>query len=245
MIASCLTPYGPGLLAYDVDVARNTQIAQYINEWNSPDFHSLMAVLVYCVPLVVLVACLRTRRLPVLEGSLAAFLFVEALRTQRLVDLPHGGRRRVGGAAPGPGALGGDGAALGRWRTRRAAPSSSSPPRRYPAGTVVADAAGAGLRLPELAPRPDLHASTRGATTRSPATGPPSWTGARTSSRAHVLTEFFAVTDLTTNPDPILAAYHVSYVVWAPRTPLAEYLSHDPRWHVVDRTTVALVFARR
>ena len=61
----------------------------------------------------------------------------------------------------------------------------------------------------------------------------------------NVLTEFFAITNLTTDPDPILAAYHVSYVVWAPGTPLAEYLSHDPRWHVVDRTAVALVFARR
>ena len=42
-----------------------------------------------------------------------------------------------------------------------------------------------------------------------------------------MLTEFFAVTDLTTNPDPVLSAYHVSYVVWAPRTPLALYLAHD------------------
>ena len=31
-----------------------------------------------------------------------------------------------------------------------------------------------------------------------------------------VLTEFMAVTNLTTNPDPVLSAYHVSYVVWAP-----------------------------
>ena len=60
-----------------------------------------------------------------------------------------------------------------------------------------------------------------------------------------VLTEFMAVTNLTTNPDPVLSAYHVSYVVWAPRTPLAQYLAHDSRWHVVDRTSVALVFARR
>ena len=60
-----------------------------------------------------------------------------------------------------------------------------------------------------------------------------------------VLTEFFAVSDLTTNPDPVLAAYHVDYVVWAPDTPLSEYLLRDTRWHVVDRTTVALVFARR
>jgi hypothetical protein len=53
------------------------------------------------------------------------------------------------------------------------------------------------------------------------------------------------VKNLTTNPDPVLSASHVSYVVWAPDTPLALYLDHDPRWHVVDRTPVALVFARR
>ncbi len=39
-----------------------------------------------------------------------------------------------------------------------------------------------------------------------------------------VLTQFFAVSDLTTNPDPILSAAHVRYVVWAPGTPLSEYL---------------------
>jgi hypothetical protein len=43
----------------------------------------------------------------------------------------------------------------------------------------------------------------------------------------------------------VLSAYHVDYVVWAPKTPLAEYLLRDPRWQVVDRTSVALVFARR
>ncbi len=60
-----------------------------------------------------------------------------------------------------------------------------------------------------------------------------------------VLTEFMAVTNLTTNPDPVLSGSHVAYVVWAPHTPLALYLARDPRWHVVDRTPVALVFARR
>ena len=60
-----------------------------------------------------------------------------------------------------------------------------------------------------------------------------------------MLTEFFAVTDMTTDPDPILSAYHVSYVVWAPHTALSEYLSHDSRWKVVDRSAVAVVFGRR
>ena len=84
LIASCITPYGPGLLAYDFGVSRNGQIAQYISEWSSPNFHSVMTLLVYCVPLAVLVACVWTRRIPLLEGTLGVLLFVEALQTQRL-----------------------------------------------------------------------------------------------------------------------------------------------------------------
>ena len=155
-IASCLTPYGPGLLAYDVDVARNTQIAQYIDEWNSPDFHSLMVVLVYCVPLVVLVACLRTRRLPVLEGSLAAILFVEALRSQRVVIYLMVVAVGLAALLPARAALGGDGPALGRCRPRGVRDRHRRRPLG-PRGHGVADGAGAGVRLPELAARPDLH----------------------------------------------------------------------------------------
>jgi hypothetical protein len=59
-----------------------------------------------------------------------------------------------------------------------------------------------------------------------------------------VLTEFFDITNLTIGPDPVLRTYHVRYVVWAPHTALSEFLLHDPRWHVVDRTAVAWVFAR-
>ena len=58
-----------------------------------------------------------------------------------------------------------------------------------------------------------------------------------------VLTQFFDVMNLTTDPDPILSAYHVDYVVWAPHTSLSLYLARDPLWRVVDRTGVALVFA--
>jgi hypothetical protein len=66
VLASCLTPYGPGLLAYDVAVSRNGQIARYITEWNSPNFHSVTTLVLYCVPLAVLVVCIWTRRLPLL-----------------------------------------------------------------------------------------------------------------------------------------------------------------------------------
>jgi hypothetical protein len=60
-----------------------------------------------------------------------------------------------------------------------------------------------------------------------------------------VLTEFFDVGDVSVNPDPILSRYHVDYVVWARGTSLYQYLVHDPRWEVVDRTGPAVVFARR
>ena len=39
VVAACINPYGPHLLAYDLGVARDPQIAQSISEWNSPDFH--------------------------------------------------------------------------------------------------------------------------------------------------------------------------------------------------------------
>jgi hypothetical protein len=42
-----------------------------------------------------------------------------------------------------------------------------------------------------------------------------------------------------------LSRYHVDYVVWAPRTSLYQFLIHDSRWKVVDRTGPAVVFARR
>ena len=242
LVASCVTPYGPGLLLYDVGVSTNGQIGQYISEWNSPDFHSLAVALVYLVPLVVLVACVRNRHLLVLEGSLAAVLFVEALRTQRLViylmvvaaglaaTLPTREwdpvMRKLGGAAFAVAGI----VCLAAPAVPAGAVSSSLPvqafndlrahPGRIFTEYTWGDYSIARHRATFVDGRTDLF-------------------------EGSVLTEFFAITNLTTNPDPVLSAYHVAYVVWAPATPLAEYLQRDPRWHVVDRTPVALVFARR
>ena len=243
LAASCITPYGPGLLAYDIGVAGNSQIARYIDEWNSPNFHSFMVVLVYCVPLAVLVACIRRRRIPVLEGSLAAALFVEALRTQRLVV----------------------------YLMVVVAGLAASLPARPPWGTTARRWAGGGLVVFAIfiLAAPSVPAGTVSPTLPvqafdylgarhgrifteytwgdySIARHRATFADGRTDLfEGEVLTEFFAVTNLTTDPDPILSAYHVSYVVWAPDTALSEYLSHDPRWRVVDRSAVAEVFARR
>jgi hypothetical protein len=242
LLASCVTPYGPGLLAYDIGVSTNGQIGQYIDEWNSPDFHSLAVALVFLIPLVVLVACIRNRRLPVLEGTLGAVLFVEALRTQRLViylmvvaaglaaTLPvrewNPLLRKFGGAAfavVGILCLAAPGVAAGTVSSSvpvQAFDYLSTHPGRIFTEYTWGDYSIARHRATFVDGRTDLF-------------------------EGSVLTEFFDITDLTTNPDTVLSAYHVDYVVWAPKTPLAEYLLRDPRWQVVDRTSVALVFARR
>jgi hypothetical protein len=243
VLASCITPYGPGLLAYDAAVSRNGQIAQYINEWGSPDFHSVMTLLVYCVPLAVLVACIWTRRIPLLELSLGVLLFVEAIQTQRLavylVIVAAGLAATLPARAP--------------WGTRArlwaggglvilSAVILAIP--AVPAGQVASSQPVAAFNYLSAHPGRIFTQYTWGdySVARHRAT----FVDGRTDLfEGRVLTEFMAVKNLTTNPDPVLSASHVSYVVWAPDTPLALYLDHDPRWHVVDRTPVALVFARR
>ena len=243
LVASCITPYGPGLLAYDLGVSTNGQIGKYISEWNSPDFHSPMVLLVYLVPLAVLVGCLLARRVPVLEGTLVALLFVDALRTQRLVDYLMIVAVGVASVLPvrrtwsttarrwaGAGMLVGAVAIL-------ATPS-------VPAGTVAADQPVRAFDYLSGHPGRIFTEYTWGdySIARHRAT----FADGRTDLfEGPVLTTFMAITNMTTNPEPVFTAYHVRYVVWAPNTPLSIYLSHDRRWHVVDRTSVALVFARR
>jgi hypothetical protein len=243
VVASCVTPYGPGLLAYDFAVSRNGQIGQYIVEWNSPNFHSVMTLLVYCVPLALLVACIWTRRIPLLEASLGLFLFVEALQAERLdmylVVVAAGLAATLPARAP--------------W---------GSTARRWAGGGLVALAIVV-LAIPAVPAGSVASSQPIGAfnylATRSGrifteytwgdysiARHRATFVDGRTDLfEGQVLTEFMAVTNVTSDPDPVLSAYDVSYVVWAPHTPLALYLAHDSRWRVVDTTHVALVFARR
>ena len=243
VLASCITPYGPGLLAYDVAVSRNGQIAHDISEWNSPNFHSGLTLLLYCIPLAVLVVCIWTRRMPLLEISVGLFLFVEAIQTQRLVVyllvVAAGAAATLPARAP--------------WGTRA---------RRWaggglvvlaivilaipavPAGQVASTQPVAAFNFLRAHPGRIFTQYTWGdySVARHRAT----FVDGRTDLfEGEVLTEFMAVTNLTTNPDPVLSASHVDYVVWAPHTPLTLYLARDPRWRVADRTSVAVVFARR
>jgi hypothetical protein len=242
LVVTGVTPYGYGLVTYDVGVTRNGQIAQYILEWNSPDFHSFMVLLAYVLPLAVLVLCIRNRRIPVLEGTLGAALFVEALRTQRLVIYLM--VVAVGLAASLP-----------------ARPAWSTTARRWAgAGLVVMGIAIlAAPSVPAGSVSPTLPVGAFDYLSPHPGRIFTEYTWGDYSIARHratfvdgrtdlfdgpVLTEFFDITNLSIDPDPVLRSYDVDYVVWAPGTAVSEFLSHDARWHVVDRTAVAWVFAR-
>jgi hypothetical protein len=243
VLASCITPYGPGLLVYDAAVSNNGQIGAYIAEWNSPNFHALSSLVVFLVPLAVLVACVWARRLPVLEISLTVLLFVASLRTERLTVYLLLVTAGLAAALPARPVWD---ATLRRWAGAAmvlfavvilAIPSvpagSVSPTLPVQAFDDVSSHPG---RIFTEYAWGDYSISRHRAT----------FVDGRTDLfEGRVLAQFIAISDLTTDPDPILDAYHVRYVIWSPRTPLAEYLAQDPRWRVVDRTRVALVFARR
>jgi hypothetical protein len=243
LLASFITPYGPYLLVYDLHVSTNSQIGKYILEWQSPNFHSLEPLLFFCIPIAVFVFAVRRRRIMVLEATLTVLFFAFALHSVRGAIYLFVAVAGLAASLPmksewGPRARRVTGALIiGLVVALLSFPS-------VPAGTVTSDTPVQAFNF--LAPHPGriFTQYTWGdySIIRHRATFADGRTDLFT---GNVLTEFFDVTDVTVNPDPILARYQVDYVVWARSTPLAEYLTRDARWVVVDRTGPALVFARR
>jgi hypothetical protein len=243
VLASMITPYGPGLLLYDVRVATNTQIGQYISEWNSPDFHGIGTLITFCLPVVILVLAVRRRRFMVLELTLTVFFFLGALHASRIVIYLFVAAAGLAATLPARRAWGA--------RTRRVVGALSiafviglvALPA-YPAGTVTPGTPVQAFNFLAHHPGRIFTSYTWGdySIARHRATFADGRTDLFT---GPVLTEFFAISDGTVDPDPILARYNVDYVIAPHQSPLEVYLSHDPRWLVVDRTGPALVFARR
>jgi hypothetical protein len=243
VLAACVSPYGPGLLLYDLRVATNSQIGRYIEEWQSPDFHSVVVVALLCVPLAIFIVALRRRPVMLLEATLTALFFLGTLHSVRMVIYLMVAAAGLAAGLP----------AYREWgsRTRRVVGALSigflvalvAIPS-VPAGSVSADTPVQAFNFLQ-----DHHGRiftdyTWGdySIARHRATFADGRTDLFT---GPVLTEFFAVSNVTTDPDSVLARYDVRYVVWAPHTPLALYLANDQRWLVVDRAGPALVFALR
>jgi hypothetical protein len=242
-LASFVTPYGPHLVLYDISVGTNSQIGQYISEWHSPDFHSVVELLTFALVVLVFVVAVRKRRIMVLEATLVVVFFLGALHSSRISIYLYVAVAGLAASLPvhrvwGPRArrLAG---ALGICLVLILAVYPS-----VPAGTVTSDTPVQAFTFLQSHPGRIFTQYTWGdySIVRHRAT----FADGRTDLFiGPVLTEFFDVSDVKVNPDPIFSRYDVNYVVWPKATPLAEYLTHDPRWMVVDRTKQALVFARR
>ncbi len=242
LVASCISPYGPALLPYDLGITSNSQISQYIAEWQSPDFHSIEILAFYLIPLLILFLAFRSRRLMVLEFTLTALCFVAALHSGRAVVYlfvtacglaaclpqrrPWGARaRRLVGAI---------GIAL-------AVAVVALP--AVPAGSVTDDTPVAAFDY--LAARPGRIFTQQAWASYGILRHRDSFFDGRADYfSGAVFSDYIAIDEVSVNPDPILSKYDVAYVIWAPGTPLYNFLLHDPRWRVIDRTTPAVVFAR-
>jgi hypothetical protein len=56
-----------------------------------------------------------------------------------------------------------------------------------------------------------------------------------------VLSQYLAIDNLTTDPDPLLRSHGVDYVLWPRGTALMQYLEHDRHWRVVWSSSQAVV----
>jgi hypothetical protein len=87
LVASMVTPWGPGLLFYDLKLATNGQITHIIQEWQSPDFHNVLWLLVLGGVLLGLGRAIKNAKAGALEVTLAIFLLVGWLHAVR--TLPY------------------------------------------------------------------------------------------------------------------------------------------------------------
>ncbi len=243
VLAACLSPYGPHLLTYDLSVATNAQIGKYIEEWQPPDFHSLLVLSLVLVPLAVLVLAVRRHQVRLLETTLTVAFMVGTLHSVRVAIYLVIAAAGLAATFPARAAWGervrrlvGCGA-IGLMIALVALPS-------VPAGTVTTDTPVAAFNFLEHHPGRIFTQYTWGdySIARHRAT----FADGRTDLFVgKVLSQFFAVSNLTTSPDPILSHYDVDYVVWGPGMPLSEYLSKDASWTEVFHTSQSMVFARR
>lgn len=242
-VASCISPYGPAGLRYDLGVASNSQISTYIAEWQSPDFHSVEMLAFHLIPLLILFLAFRSRRIMVLEFTLTALLFVAALHSGRAVVYLFVAACGLAACLPRRPAWGA--------RTRRlvgaiaiALTITVVALPAVPAGSVTADTPVAAFNF--LASRPGRIFTEQAWASYGILRNRASFFDGRADYfSGAVFTDYIAIDGMSVDPDPILSEYGVRYVIWASGTPLYNFLLHDPRWRVIDRTRPAVIFARR
>ena len=243
--ATLVNPHGPGLIAYAYHVSSNPEIANNIEEWLSPNFHSLDQMLVVAGPILVTVLAIAVRTGTVEWGDmvLAGGLLVATLQSVRF--MPYFDIAWVGfyGWLDKPLDL------------NRARPTLLTPLL----GLVLAIALLHGPTVPAGTPTDEPVAA---ATFLSHQPG-------RVFTRyrwgdymihRHILVFIDGRTDLyvgtgifstylklkslSINPDLVFQKYNIDWVVWPRGWALSTFLEHDPAWKLVMARQGALVFAR-
>lgn len=245
LVAACVNPHGPGLLRYALADSANSRIGNLIAEWQPPDFHIMLLLLLVVGPLAVLLLWLSSRDdaidwpLSVLTGGLLIatlhgvrffpyWIIAWSVLAARLSPW-----NRMDGRVP--------------WWVLVPLAGILSVGMLFgktiPPGTPANE--------PVQAVRYLAHHSGRVFSTYRwgdylVGEGVPVFIDGRTNFYAGtgVLAAFLRISGLDTNPDPVLARYRVDYVLWTPKTPLAVFLANDPRWTIVYRSSKAVIYKR-
>lgn len=244
VLATLVNPEGWGIYAYTLRVTFNPTIGQYIEEWQSPDFHVLVLLVLVAGPIAVTAAyfLFSDQTVPPVDLLLAGALLVATLESVRFLPYfmiawcglaarcsPIPQERLRGTIATWPVfALLAAALLAGPW-VPAGQPATGLPVRavaylRAHPGRVFSSYRWNDYLIDQSIPvfvdgRTDLY------------------TGTGTFSR------YLAIANLTTDPDPMLDRYHVAYVLWNRGSPLAVYLAHDPAWTTVWQRGSVVIFA--
>jgi len=237
-----LNPFGPGVYKSALGVTFNQQVRSLVVEWRSPDFHDPATLAVVMIPVAITVAYLAFSRggVPAVELALAAFLLVSSLEAERFI--PYFAVAWCALAASCPPV-----------EEERLRPSLLV----WPLVAVLGVSLLHGPWYPAGKPAPSVPVRAVAYLERHPGrifstylwsdyldwVGRPVFVDGRTELYTDngVLSQFLAIDNLSTNPDPLLRSHGVEYVLWPPGTPLSVYLAHDSHWHVVWRSGTAVV----
>ncbi|WP_156023583.1 hypothetical protein [Sulfobacillus thermosulfidooxidans] len=247
VLASFMNPNGPGLWAYSWHVSFSTRIAEYIAEWQSPDFHMMIWVVVILVPLFLLVLLMLFGNIPVNwpDFFLVAGLFYATMKSIRF--LPY---YDVQWAVL-------LGVLTREWPFRRIQGYVVAPVLLVLTGLILFEKpivpAGKPVGEPILAaqylkthPGRVFNMYHWGGYLISQHI--PVFIDGRTDFylQGHQLHQYMAVKNLTENPNIIWKQYNVHYVLWQPKTAVSTYLLSLPKqWTPIIKTKTAILFQHR
>jgi hypothetical protein len=242
-LATLINPFGPGVYRSAFGITFNQDVRRLIAEWQSPDFHDVSTLAVIVLPMAVTAAFLAfsKRDLPAIETVLAAFLLISSLDAVRFI--PYFAIAWCALAASCP-----------PIEEERLRPSLIV----WPLVAVLGLSFLHGPYYPAAKPATSVPVRAvaylehhRGRIFSTYLwndyldwVGRPVFVDGRTELYTDngILSQYLEVADLTTDPDPVLRAHGVEYVLWQPGTPLALFMQHDTHWRQVWHSRQAVVF---